>query len=581
MTAAGVQNLDSASYLPPPTSTSTSDAKGSGAAGKANDPQAADTAGRPSDFQSELAHQTGTQETAPASQTGSTQTGSTQNGSAKTGSGKPEKKKDARTDDANPAVVMPVQVADPQKPILPFSLALVLPQENAKLDQSAEPSEEATPDDVAQGPAQQLAQPLSPTVSAVAQLPELPQLAVTEQPSATEQGQATATKQPSVAKQPEAPKHPAKLKPSATPEEALPIPVANVASSAASDSSKTLPPASSLPPASLTLASLPLTPAVPVGNVTTDSVGSSSPDKAQDQAQNRTQDHLKISAQPGGSLESQPVPRIEVQLPAAPAEPAASAVQETVDSAPSSPSALAFAARMAVASQKAGQPVAANATQIPAASGSQTPDQIPMRHAATAQIIRSTALGMEQDGPKKDAGPSIDKFARPDARTDMVVSRFETSSEPAPSSGPTAPQQAAPLARSESVIEPPAVPPTSSHDIRVRVPDNNGGSTQVRFVESGGEVRVSVRTADDGLAQNLRTHLNDLTQRLSDGGMPAEIWKPVSNAASSQNDQQPSHQDGRGSGGQGSGGQGGQQERQQQRPAWLDEMEASLQGEQG
>jgi hypothetical protein len=89
-----------------------------------------------------------------------------------------------------------------------------------------------------------------------------------------------------------------------------------------------------------------------------------------------------------------------------------------------------------------------------------------------------------------------------------------------------------------------------------------------------------VRTADDGLAQNLRTHLNDLTQRLSDGGMPAEMWKPVSNAASSQNEQHQPSQDGRGSGGQGSGGQGGQQDRQQKRPAWLDEMEASLYGEQ-
>ena len=118
----------------------------------------------------------------------------------------------------------------------------------------------------------------------------------------------------------------------------------------------------------------------------------------------------------------------------------------------------------------------------------------------------------------------------------MVLPRFEAVSEPAASSASAAPQQAAPTARPESIIEPPAAPPTSSHDIRVQVPDNKGGSTQVRFVESGGEVRVSVRTADEGLAQNLRTHLNDLTQRLSDGGTPAEIWKPASSAASSQND---------------------------------------------
>jgi hypothetical protein len=164
----------------------------------------------------------------------------------------------------------------------------------------------------------------------------------------------------------------------------------------------------------------------------------------------------------------------------------------------------------------------------------------------------------------------------------MVLPQFETVSQSASSSGSAAPQQAAPPNRTESVIEPPAALPTSSHDIRVRVPDNNGGSTQVRFVESGGQVHVSVRTADEGLAQNLRTHLNDLTQRLSDGGMPAEIWKPASNGASSQNDsQQRFQQDGRGSGGQGSGGRNAQQDRQQNRPAWLDEMEDSLHAEQG
>jgi len=262
-------------------------------------------------------------------------------------------------------------------------------------------------------------------------------------------------------------------------------------------------------------------------------------------------------------------------------EPVAAAVQETVDSAPSSPSALAFAARFAAASQETVEPVAANPSPSLAVSGSEPATQIPVRYAATAQIIQSAAGGPAQDGPKKDPGNSDERFARPDARNDIVLPRFEAASEPAPSSASAAPQPAAPTVRSESIIEPPAAAPTSSHDIRVQVPDNKGGTTQVRFVESGGEVRVSVRTADEGLAQNLRTHLNDLTQRLSDGGTPAEIWKPAASATSAQNDpQQQSQYDGRGSGGQGSGSQSGQQDRQQKRPAWLEEMEASLHGEQ-
>ena len=164
----------------------------------------------------------------------------------------------------------------------------------------------------------------------------------------------------------------------------------------------------------------------------------------------------------------------------------------------------------------------------------------------------------------------------------MVAPRFEISSAAPPSSGPAAPQQAAPTAHTETILEPPAAPQQagSGHDIRVQVPDNNGGSTQVRFVASGGEVRVSVRTADEGLAQNLRGHLNDLSQRLTDGGIPAEIWKPGSSAASSQNNQPQSDREGRGSGGQQSGAQGGQQDPQDKRPAWLEEMETSLYGPQ-
>jgi hypothetical protein len=289
-----------------------------------------------------------------------------------------------------------------------------------------------------------------------------------------------------------------------------------------------------------------------------------------------SQDQSAAAPQPGTSPENQPPSQARLKLPdAAPTEPTAASLKATVDSAPSSPSALAFAARLAAVPQKTGQAVPDNPSPSPDAAGSPTPARIPVRFAATAQILQDAGAAMKQvEGPKPDPGAAIDRSAR----TDMVLPRFETGSQAAYSSGSAAPQQTVPTARMERVIEPPAAPPTSANDIRVRVPDNNGGSTQVRFLESGGEVRVSVRTADEGLAQNLRTHLNDLTQRLAEGGIPAEIWKPGSTAASSQNNQQQPDREGRGSGGQQSGGQGGQQDRQQKRPAWLEEMDASLQG---
>jgi hypothetical protein len=520
MTAAGVQNTDSTAYLPPSPSSSTPDAKGTGAAGKpAADPQASDTQGQPSDFQNELELQ---QADKPAPEPA----GQSDTSVARSSSGKSGKKRNARPDDSNLSAVIPVQVAAPQKQILPLALTLAQPQENPKPDENAKPAEKTIPDDIAQGSVRQSVQPLPPSIAALAQLPTLPQ--------------------------------PTTLKQSVKLRQSLPTDALTnrtVASNAT--------PATAADPGKISV--LPL---APVPSVAQDTAVRQEGKKSEDPP---SQDAAIMPATRGASADSQQVSRTELKLPAAPPEPAAAAIKETVDAAPSSPSALAFAARLTAVPQKTGDSVAAPASQSLDA-GSQTQAQIPMRYAATAEIIQSAALGNQQDAPKKDQG---------EARTDIVLPRFETLSEAAPSSGSAAPQQAAPTARPEQIVEPPATPPTSSHDIRVQVPNNNGGSTQVRFVESGGEVRVSVRTADDGLAQNLRTHLNDLNQRLSDGGISTEIWKPASNAASSQNDsQQQAQQDGRGSGGQGSGGQGGQQDRQQKRPAWLEEMESSLHGEQ-
>ena len=503
MTAAGVQNIDSASYAPAPPPTSISDARGTNAAGKQpTDPQSAATPGEPLDFHNELAlQQSEKQETDAAGKPVS----------GKRGAGKSGKKRDAPENNAAPSAETPVQVAEPQKQILP--LMLMLPQTNGpvKSDQQSQTNESQDPTPLA------APNPLS-SVALRTQLAQLPPTPTT---------------------------------------------------------------AASIDPGSAST-KVQVVPLAPVPSVSQDIPARTERDK--DGNQSRTpapQDPVASSAAPSAPTNSQPISLADLKLSMTAPEPVATSVHETVDSAPSSPSALAFAARFAAASQKTVEPVAANPSQSLAVSGSQPAAQIPVRYAATAQIIQSAAVGTEQDGPKKDPGNSDERFARPDNRNGIVLPRFEAASEPAPSSASAAPQPAAPTVRSESIIEPPAAAPTSSHDIRVQVPDNKGGTTQVRFVESGGEVRVSVRTADEGLAQNLRTHLNDLTQRLSDGGTPAEIWKPAASATSAQNDpQQQSQYDGRGSGGQGSGSQSGQQDRQQKRPAWLEEMEASLHGEQ-
>ena len=554
---AGVQSIDSSAYLPPPPSApgSSPDAKAAGGAGRpASDPQAPQTPGEPSEFQSELQQQdAGTQEARP-------------DGFGKTDSGKSGKKRETRPDDSNLSTVTPVQVAEPQKQILPFTLALPQPQpqmqpeENTKLEGNARRDVAVTLDKTA--PTNQTVQePVQPAGPALAAVPTAPRPSELAPPVAR--------------KQPAAPKLSAKLQQLGTPVEPPPNLAANAAANAAANvTANAIPSATSATPdlskASPLASAWALIPQIPVQKAAAKSEDSSS----QEQDPNQT----VTSAKSNASSDRQPVSRTELTPPVIPEERVATAVHETVDSAPSSPSALAFAARLAPAPQKTDQSAAAIAAPIQALSGAQTADRIPVRYAAMAQILPNA--GADTKALKKDPSTVIDQpvrmDARTDSRTDLVLPRLESVGQAPSAGGSAAPQPAAPSAQMARVIEPPPAPATSTHDIRVRVPDNNGGSTQVRFVESGGEVRVSVRTSDEGLAQNLRTHLNDLTQRLSDGGMPAEIWKPASNAASSQNDPHPPHSDGRGPGGQGSGGQSGQQDRQQRRPAWLEEMEASL-----
>jgi len=469
MTAAGVQNVETSAYFPPPASSSPSDAK--------NTQAAASQQGKSQDFQSELARQdTSSEETSKEAKPA---------GRPATSPGKSGKKPGARTEEARTedeqraSAPLLVPVAEPPKQILPLVLALPKPDQDPKPDQQAGEAAVAVQDDK--------------------QAQALPQLVL--------------------------PNH---------------KPAANAVLPATPDSVKD--------------PILPLAAAVPV-----------QPEATQPEGQSAT------SNKPARPSEN------ELKLAdATTPEPVATAIQEAKDSGQSSPSALAFAARMVAAPQKADDSAPGNPSEPPAAPGSRAPGRIPIRYAATAQILQDDGERLE-----KDAGAAAERGPQTSPRTDMLIPRNETAREAAPSSGPSTPPQAAPAARTERIIEPPAEPPTSPHDIRVRVPDNNGGSTQVRFVESGGEVRVSVRTADEGLAQNLRAHLNDLTQRLADGGLPAEFWKPSSQTASQQNNHsQPDHsqanRDGRGPGGQQSGGQDAQQDQQQKRPAWLEEMEASL-----
>ncbi len=276
------------------------------------------------------------------------------------------------------------------------------------------------------------------------------------------------------------------------------------------------------------------------------------------------------------------------------------------------PAALAFAARLslpafgnAVADQTRLKSLPSQKQDSTAPKGSSSADQIkvkapPQQSAAERDpepsekppTPVSAAAGTAQSDARHAKEPDVPPAAPAD-KTDVVFSRIEPKSgdptvlssrvqDSSPSPSPSVAD------RMEHVIEPAAAPAASSNDIRVRVPDNSGGSTEVRFVEAAGEVRVSVRTANSDLAQTLRSGLEDLSHKLSNDGVRAEIWHPGASASQSsfsqRSPQQDQQQDQRGSGGRddansGSGKQGsegrGQSGSQQNKPQWLEELEAS------
>jgi hypothetical protein len=152
---------------------------------------------------------------------------------------------------------------------------------------------------------------------------------------------------------------------------------------------------------------------------------------------------------------------------------------------------------------------------------------------------------------------------------------FETTAAAKPQTDAVADQFAVPEAKA-------AAPSTASHDIRVSIPDERGGATEVRFVGNSNDVRISVRTPDADLAHTLRSNLNDLTQRLASNGIQTELWRPGAEQSFSQGGSQQPYDPNSSGGGNSSRGQQQQQQEQnsdsrQNKPQWLEEMEASFQ----
>jgi hypothetical protein len=123
--------------------------------------------------------------------------------------------------------------------------------------------------------------------------------------------------------------------------------------------------------------------------------------------------------------------------------------------------------------------------------------------------------------------------------------------------------------------EAPAVPtPEPVRNVHMQLVSEDNRRVDVRLIDRGGELHVSVKSADTALAQNLQDHLPDLTARLERQHMQTEVWVPKAaepgKADSGNTNGSFSNPNARSSSGN---SQGRKQGQHQAKPDWVDALE--------
>jgi len=176
----------------------------------------------------------------------------------------------------------------------------------------------------------------------------------------------------------------------------------------------------------------------------------------------------------------------------------------------------------------------------------------------------------------------------PHAMPIVAAATMEHTAEPAIAPAPNvhaapAPHRAeAPNSPAESL--PKATTPLKDISLQVNQPGKE--RVDVRVVQQGSEVHVSVHSGDASLTSGLRQGLSELQSRLEENGYRSEMWRPgvasapVAAAPSSQESTNHSR-GGDGQPQQGGSQQGGDRRNQQQsnQPRWVEELESSVGGE--
>jgi hypothetical protein len=149
------------------------------------------------------------------------------------------------------------------------------------------------------------------------------------------------------------------------------------------------------------------------------------------------------------------------------------------------------------------------------------PDEPGDTPARAARERRPDAVSLERPGtPAAAPAGKMNPQAYPDAqvRTETALERPQATE--AAEAKPVRPQDLMDGAAKPEALKGPGV-----HDLKFEV---TGGQqrVEVRLSERAGEVKMTVRTADEPLANTLRENLPALSARLAEGGFKSEAWHP-------------------------------------------------------
>jgi len=241
---------------------------------------------------------------------------------------------------------------------------------------------------------------------------------------------------------------------------------------------------------------------------------------------------------------------------------------------------LAFAMRLnpdTTAEQTAPQAQAPQ-PQSQASHGQSAPDNAQSSVAAASDAVQPSAAitDVVQNGAEQSGEHSERAESQAQATPSSAVEQFAA----ARADAAHAIDQPASV-RSADIDQTPAPSANNTiRDVRLQVTGSDDQRVDVRVMDRGGELRVSVRADDPSLVRSLQDNVADLSTRLDQAHFQSEVWTPRTQAIS-QTDSASTNGRTFSNGGETSGGSGqGQQQngRQQQQPAWMDDFDETPAG---